>query len=618
MKFKTFILSAILTLFLFNLNIMASVKAEKVDAETIVNKDIGIVIDAKTPFNPLKLQTVFLENLPQNIRHVKVKLSFPDTNSNSVFETEHTTFYPVIRYEGYPPFINMNFFWMFSSDNLLKNYDTSEKIKKLYSELPNKLLVTIYYDGELTPYYELLKVNYNETTAERNAMMYAYYRDSELIVENQAVQQTETGKIALIFVHGIQGGQLQSVFSNFSDSPFVWKNYDRKNYWKLFYDPSYLNLFDGLSISDIEFYEYQYDSYFDSSKGYGQKLAALIEKSGLLKKYDDIIIISHSMGTVVARYAMNTTLSYSDAKEKLGNHISNLILMGSLLEGAFFSNLADSMLAQTFKIFDEEAGDYQYDFSENNLKLLYDALYVAFDYKKVLFDPERIRSLFATLPEFYFSMPVIFGGLFSSFYDIPFIGGQLVLYPGMSSLKYTDEKFLKTLSLKTHHENDSSSYVNQDLKELNLYDEFTDKETVFSSYIRDENAFLKGFTTLSFILKNILEKSGSKKVRTDKNWYLKDSIYPELNIPIIRNMIQRVLCKIISDFADSLEKPEHSSNDGFVTLWSQKMLGNSESNASLPEIIEFFDLDHAQIKENPKVIENIFLKIYEVIFKDIE
>ncbi|NCU32009.1 MAG: hypothetical protein EOM23_03515, partial [Candidatus Moranbacteria bacterium] len=369
-------------------------KFNTIDSSGIKESEITLILKSDLPFNPLRLQTVFLKDVPEDVRYVRCHISFENSVSDENFVKEHETFYPLIKQDGLQSFFNMNFFWMFDQKTLgmLESMDNTETIKFM-NELPEEVEITISYDRSLSPYYELLKVDYDENSGERFASVFCDLPNGKI-----RLNETEhSNKYAIVFIHGVQGGQLKSVLSNFSTPPYGWRNYDRKNYWSVFYDGSLLKDFPDLSMGDFDFYEYQYDSYFDTSSGYGQKLALLLEKSGILAEYEKTILISHSMGTVVARFALNEFIP--ERGVYVGDEIDRLMLIGGLLEGSFFSNLSDPMVLHSKFIAVSGAADYQYDFNFENISVLYKLLNAAFDYRKLLFSPESIVDIFQTITD---------------------------------------------------------------------------------------------------------------------------------------------------------------------------------------------------------------------------
>jgi len=513
------------------------------------------LLEPLTPFHILKLP---LKGIPEDVHFLdaNIKLFFENE------EVEHTSHYPILKNSREETFSLIHFLWL---------PESSTDFQK-----PSKMVVSYNFGLPLPTYSLLLQVGFNCKTNFRLPIAKFH-----LQIETGNQQQIhKTNSKAVIFIHGIMGGRYEQILQGFSDKDNEnkdWKNSVLKQYWQKHYQ-----------YDDVDYFEYQFDSLFQSAKFYGEKMCELIETTGLLEAYDKIYLIAYSMGTIVARYAMNTPLINND--DYLGNHINKAFMIGGVLEGTFFANLVDFIITQMHLPPHPEI-------INTNKSLMmsesfYKTLNMLYHLEAYVFDPDAVSDFLQRFLELYRINPLLANILFISFEDVPFIGGQLIPFAGMSSMRYTSKTFLSQLEQGLNLPGET--YIqNIELLTLNKNERFKEKLILINSYLDDAEEILKTIikTSKYFSLQNVFNNIPTLNHNVDI-----------LSIPYVQFIGQRALSLIMKQLGEISSEPLHSMNDGFVTLWSEQMtdhyVGIKKENIYLLK-----NLDHAQIKDHPQFLE---------------
>ncbi|MFP4460747.1 MAG: hypothetical protein ACLFQE_00955 [Thermotogota bacterium] len=520
--------------------------------ELIINQPL-------TPFHLLKIPLI---GVPEDVHFIKATTTITDNTQKLV----HTSHYPILKTTTGETFVLVHFLWLVKSE-------LYEIQKSPFSENPVKITCSYTYGPTLETHLALLQISKDPITNIRTlkkTIQLNNLKSKDILPFDKEHQK------AIIFVHGILGGRYESILENhFKTSSDEWGNELIKHYWQKHYQ-----------YDNIDYFEYQYDSLFKPAKFYGEKLTEILEYSRILDSYKQIYLISYSMGTIVTRYAMNTKLNNSNGY--MGEYITKAFMIGGVLEGTFLSNLTDSLITQiplTGKF--ELINTYQNDEISEYLNKTLD---IIFHLEQFVYDPNTLEDFFKNFLELYRANPIIANTIFISFEDIPFIGGQIIPYEGMSSMRYTSEQFLDELEKQLNIPEDT--YLpNIELLELNQNEKFLNKLVFVTSYIEDAQETLKKIIHLTrlFDPKAVFENV------TDKSTGV-------LSIPYVQFIGQRALSLIIEKIGESSDNPFHSMNDGFVTLWSEQLqdykAGIKEENMFLIK-----NLDHAQIKDHPFVLK---------------
>lgn len=510
------------------------------------------------PLTPFYVMKIPFENLPENVHFIEANIMV--TNGSS--RLTHQSHYPILSSLKGIPFSLIHFIWTIGLN------------QEPHMDPHTHILVSYQYESPFHPYSMLLHVDYQPETRSRSVI-----NTFNIDFKNSSEQPlTTTHSKAIIFIHGIQSGQYQNILETFSNpSHDDWKNEDLRQYWMNHYQ-----------YDDVDYFEFQYDSLFETAQYYGETLSQILRQSGILEAYQQIDLVAYSMGTIVARYALNTPIPQMGGY--LGDYIRKTFLIGGVLEGTFFTNLVDYCLTQspaekapqlfeTVNSTEEEA-----DFIET--------LNILFHFEQYAFDPNIIMTFLERFIQLYQTNPLLANVMFISCDDIPFIGGQIIPFQGMSSMRYTSEEFLMQLE-KTLTFPKGTYILNHLLLGLNEDDRFYSKQILFTSFIAEAKETLDKMISLSTRLNFQGLFQGTKGEKTQI-----------LSIPYVRFIGQRALSLIMERLGNSADDALHAMNDGFVTLWSERLTAH-QNKIDSKNIYLFENLDHAQIKDHPQVLQTL-------------
>jgi len=534
--------------------------------QTLFSTDLEFVFTCSEKITPYTVIPVFFEKIPDDVRSINVLLEI-----ESEFKQTHFAHYPILKDSENNHFSLIHFLWLLGENSMINKKNGIDK-----NQYPNKLKISINYDAPLLSYSELLKVEYNPTLQSRNI--------EQTWTNTKAGNQVlhSDNKKAVIFIHGLHGGTYNNI-SKVMNSPKVneWRAEYLEKYWEKYY------LFD-----DVDYYEYQYDTFFHDAEYYGKQLAKLTEKAGIYDIYDQVYLVTYSLGTIVAQFFLNTEMKSSN--QLIGENIQYSFMIGSLLEGSYLINLTDYIITniapeQSLSVINtcDTKEKEEFLFSTFNKIQSLDGL----------FTHENVEYLLDNVFEFYRNFPILFCSVLMSFDDIPIFGGQIIPYTGVKSMRYTSESFLE--KLETALEFKQNTFIsNEKLKKINLNNQFKEKTIIFSTYIEDTEEVLK--KTITFA-SNILNLVDLTKVFGETN---NPTNLETRTVPIVVYIAQRLLNKMLSSFAQTIEEFEHMQNDGLVTLWSQNMtphnLGLNKENMYLLQ-----NYDHENIIDSTTVINTI-------------
>lgn len=532
--------------------------------------------DSITPFTVIPL---FYDDVPKNVYSIIATLEFIDANEKGSFlNLKHSSYYPILNNINDESFSLFHFLWMLDREKITEisemgQYERSEFLESL----PKKVKIIIDYDKPLEPYNELLKINYDKNSNTRKVENVLSLEDEK----NEGFAKAESKK-AVIFVHGLYTSLYKNMVLNFNEKKSVgWRTEDLEQYWEKYY-----------VFENTDYYEYHFDSLFFYSDYYGERFIQLIENSGILNAYEEIYLISYSMGTIVAQYSMNTKLDNGDGF--LGDKIKNIFNVGSVLEGCYFINFTDYILTNVKKDYSLKSIRTSYDDERDNF--FYDVLALINKSPNMLLKQKNADMLLENIVDFYKDFPLITCAMLVSFDDVPVIGGQIVPYDGVKSIRYTSKEFLQKLENKLEF-GENTFVPNNKLEILNENNKYKDKIVFLTSYIPDSKELLNKIAfSLKYLIRIVDFEKNSVTVRDIPT------------APVIQNLAQRSLSVIIKIFADIISEPVHALNDGYVSYWSQVMTDHQEG---IPKenIYVFDNIDHGQIRNSDVVIKAIKSRI---------
>ena len=513
--------------------------------------------DQLTPFHLLKIP---LEDVPVDVHFIEATIKISDDTNTF----EHISHYPILKNSFGKSFSLVHFLWLIESKDL--------EIQEQIFHKPVKISCSYTYGHTLETHFALLQIVKDPTC---NTRILTHTIQPESQPDNSPSFNKQHQK-AVIFIHGILGGRYETILENYSKTLVDgWKSESLKQYWSKHYQ-----------YDNVDYFEYQFDSLFKPAIYYGEKLSKILEQSGILDSYKEIYLVSYSMGTIVARYAMNTKLSNSE--RFMGDLIQKAFMIGGVLEGTFFSNLTDYLITQMpLEESPELINAYENKSKPETLNTMFD---IIFHLEEFAFDPNNVEFFFESFLELYRTNPLIANVIFISFDDIPFIGGQLIPFSGMTSMRYTSNDFLNELENELQFP--KGTYIpNIELLRLNESERYYDKLILITSYIEDAQETLEKLINLTryFNPQTVFTKI------TDKNTGI-------LSIPYVQFIGQRALSLIMKRFGERTDDPLHSMNDGFVTLWSEQLTSHRE-RIKEENVFLIKNLDHAQIKDHPMVLD---------------
>lgn len=540
-------------------------------ASLFASSALEFSLNYETSITPFSLIPVFFESVPEDVYAAKVELILiPEGSLQTTCHMNHTAFYPVLTNNNNDRFIMLHFFWMFQNDaNGDVISDTPYGEREFLRSLPQKVHVKIEFDMPLKPYAELLKTKITHKGKEIETFWNA--KSVEQIVP---ILNKPQHKKAVILVHGLQSSIYKELVANTTGITGEWKSEGLRHYWDGYYQ-----------FEDVDYFEYHYDSILESMTYYGSQLSTILEKSNIIHQYDEINIISYSLGGMVTQYAINTPLE--NGILLLGDTISTLFHINGILEGTYFLNLTDYLLTHVQKT--ENLNFVETFYDEHNGAFLFETLDLLTDYNALLLKTEKLNDFLDEFVEFYKQNPLLACVLLTSFDDVPFVGGQIVPFKGMKSMRYTSREFLSSLE-KSFYFPENTYTANEALRLLNEKNKFLDKTIIISSHVANAEEFLdrssKFLQNLSFLFKT---ETANQQVNL-------------LSIPFVQSLVQRVISVLIKSFAEEISMKEHYQNDGFVTCWSQMMMPY-QNIFEEDQLYDFSNIDHAQIKNSPLTLE---------------
>jgi len=518
----------------------------------------SIEFNLDEPLTPFYLIKIPFENIPEDVHFIEANITV--TNGSS--RLTHQSHYPILSSFTGVPFSLIHFIWTIGLN------------QESHMDPHTHILVSYQYEPPFHPYSMLLHVDYQPETRSRsviNTFNIDYKNGSEQPL-------TTTHSKAIIFIHGIQSGQYHNILETFSNPTHDdWKNEDLRQYWMNHYQ-----------FDDVDYFEFQFDSLFETAQHYGETLSQILQQSGILKAYQQVYLVAYSMGTIVARYALNTPISQLGGY--LGDYIRETFLIGGVLEGTFFTNLVDYCLTQSPA---EKAPQlFETVNSTEEATEFIETLNILFHFEQYAFDPTIMMTFLERFIQLYQTNPLLANVMFISCDDIPFIGGQIIPFRGMNSMRYTSEDFLMQLE-KTLAFPKDTYILNHLLLGLNEDDRFYSKQILFTSFISEAKETLDKMISLSnrFNLQGLFQGTKQEKAQI-------------LSIPYVRFIGQRALSLIMERLGNSADDPLHGMNDGFVTLWSERLTAH-QNKIDSKNIYLFENLDHAQIKDHPQVLQTL-------------
>ena len=352
---------------------------------------------------------------------------------------------------------------------------------------------------------------------------------------------------AIIFVHGKQ----QMVIFNENNEPivnvpYVWRGTGRIYVW----DEWYKRIIENREIfTDYDFYEFLYDTSALDPEQYGSNLANIMNDNGLLNDYDKIYIVSHSMGGLVSREAINTEIAFKGEKIKLGDKITNIFTIDTPHWGTIVQNFILTVRESLVDALEENPSE----FTGSDMSLF--GLIRSF-----LFGDQMDKAADLLI---YFSKnnPEVISKLFSevlSFLD-PFPGGMSMEY----ACEDYDIALAKYLYPQFDGEFDNILLPRNNLEKLNKDDSYYEKLYLISAEVtKDTTKFTQGY----YITFKLMEK----------------------------------LAELVShEFGQDYMK--HGRNDAVVPLFSQQIWGIDKG----AKRIHYDDLDHDQVVTSPEVMYEV-------------
>ncbi len=352
---------------------------------------------------------------------------------------------------------------------------------------------------------------------------------------------------ALIFIHGKQQMPYFDENNNpLVNVPYVWRGIGRVAVWDAWYEEIIKN---REVFSDFDFYEFLYDSSVLIPQQYGAGLADILNENGFLDDYGEIYIVSHSMGGLVTREAVNSQIEYGNEKILLGEKIEKLFTLDTPHWGTVVQNFILTVKGSLIDALEETPSE----FKGSDMSLF--GLIRSF-----LFGDQMDKAADLLI---YFSKnnPEVIAKLFSemlSFLD-PFPGGRSMEY---ASKEY-DKALAKYLYPQFGDKFENVLMPRNDLERLNETDNFYGKLYLISAEVSDQT---QKFTQGYYITYKLMEK----------------------------------LAQLVShEFGEDYLK--HVRNDAVVPLFSQQIWGVDKG----VQRIHFENLDHDEVTHSQDVIEKV-------------
>ncbi|HPE69263.1 MAG TPA: hypothetical protein PLF96_08105 [Thermotogota bacterium] len=352
---------------------------------------------------------------------------------------------------------------------------------------------------------------------------------------------------AIVFIHGKQEMPSFDTMGNIVPvSRYLWRNTGRMDVWNPWYRWMMSN-----GISDMDTYEFVYDTSSLPAEGFGQQLAQILQAHGFLEMYDTIFLVAHSMGGLVARGAANTPLTVDGQTRYLGEFLDHIVTidtphLGTLLQTIIQGvnpRLLDFLASTPAKPTDVQPSLY--------------SLFRAF------LNDEGIDKGADMLISLAQKNPEVIAKFFSEGYPMldPFPGGQSMFYVAPEYIKALKQ----TLYGKLPEEWGAGLFFpSENLIQLNETDRFYGKTTMVSC-----------------------ELDGSESM-TNSGY--------ALLFGFMQKMAALVTTVSGKDFT------RHERNDAVVPLFSQQLWGSDFGQQRL----HFRNFDHTQIPMQPETIQTIF------------
>jgi len=538
--------------------------------QSLFSSDLEFVFDSSETITPYTVIPIFFKNIPKDVHSINAFLEIESESKKT-----HFSHYPILEDSEKNQFTLIHFLWLLDGNFTVSRIDSTDK-----NQYPTKFRISINYDEPLASYSELLKVEYNPILQTRAiGQTWSGKKANDPIIHTQ-------NKKAILFIHGLHGGSYHNIL-NVMNSPKTnkWRADYLEKCWENYY------LFD-----DVDYFEFQYDTFYHDTEYYGKQLAKLTEKAGIFDLYDQVYLISYSQGTIVAQFFLNNKLNNSNTL--IGEKIQYSFIIGSVLEGSFLINLTDYI---STNISTEQSLSVINPCDTKEKEAFLFSILQKIQTLSGLFTHENFEFLLEHSFELYKNFPLLFCTILMSFDDIPVFGGQIIPYPGVKSMGYTSATFLE--NLENALEFKQNTFIsNEKLEKINQKNQFKDKTIIFTSYIQDaEDVLNKSITMAGYLLK-MMDLNKSLKEKRDSTHYETQTI------PIVVYIAQRFINIILSSFAETLAEFDHVLNDGSVPLWSQNMtphhVGLLEENIYLLD-----NNDHENIINSTIVINTIESKI---------
>jgi hypothetical protein len=517
------------------------------------------------PLTPFYLLKISLGGVPKDVHFIKVFI----TISNDTEEIVYSSHYPILKTITGESYSLVHFIWL--AEPKLQGMQSDDFFQK-----PVKITFSCQYGPAFEPDFSLLQIEKDPKTNTR-IPIHTIQLNSQLEKEAPFTQHHQK---AVIFIHGNLEDSYETILDYYSaTSPKGWKNEALKQYWQKHYQ-----------YDDVDYFEYQYDTLFQSAKYYGEKLSQILEHSGILNAYEEIFLVSYSVGPIVARYAMNTKLDKSE--KYLGDHINNAFLIAGPLEGSFFSNFTDYLCTQVPLA--EEVELISFFENEPIPEYINPMLDFIFRIEEAVFDPNQIVVFFDSLLELYRTYPLLANVIFISLDDLSAIGRQIIPFEGLNSMRYTSEAFLSELEGKMLFP-EGTYLPNKELLELNERERFYDKMVLITSYIEDAQETLEKAIRLTklFNPQALFSNMANQSVAFRSEL---------MSIPFVQFYGQRAFSLLMQKIGGSSAAPLHSINDGFIPLWSEQ-LTDRRHEVKKENLFRIKNTDHLQIRDHPQVLK---------------
>lgn len=355
-------------------------------------------------------------------------------------------------------------------------------------------------------------------------------------------------KKAIIFIHGKQHiYTINSVGEHIGYDYPVWLTKGRYNTWKSWF--AYFQENQG-DYPDYDFFEFIHDTSVLSTKAYGEGLATIMQHAGFFDQYDQIYLIAHSQGGLIARHAANTKVLIDGQPAYAGDHLARIVTLNSPHHGTIlqsFSCVVNPALDNW--IHHPDRSGPEVDVS------LWNLMWMALEGRLLEGAADTIITLAGI-------RPMYIGKLFSE------IVGMLDPFPGGKSMEYTFTSFIQDAARALYVDLPETKIglmfpQNQELDTLNEEDRFYEKLVLVGSSVSQVGKLGNRTLAAPFLFMKTVAEATSQ-------------IY-------------------------GVDYDRHAVNDGVVPLVSQMMEGIERGQGRLV----FYERDHEQITSDTQVIQRI-------------